>query len=66
MIDVQSLMHTEKVCEGPDGVMEQEDWYLGVLPRLTRYGVFGDELFMQTDLDRLGRDDVRFLVFQAK
>ena len=65
-IDVQSLMHTEKVCEGPDGVMEQEDWYLGVLPRLTCYGVFGDELFLQTDLDRLGRDDVRFLVFQAK
>ena len=65
-IDVQSLMHTEEVCERPDGVMEQEDWYLGVLPRLTRYGVFGDELFLQTDLDRLGRDDVRFLVFQAK
>ena len=65
-IDVQSLMHTEEVCERPDGVMEQEDWYLGVLPRLTRYGVFGDELFLQTDLDRLGRDDVRFLVFQTK
>ena len=65
-IDGQSLMHTEDVCEGPDGVMEQEDWYLRVLPRLRHYGVFSDELFLQTDLDRLGRDDVGFLVFQAE
>ena len=65
-IDVQSLVHTERVCVGEDGLMEQEDRYLGLLPRVTRYGVFGDELFLQTDLDRFGRDDEPFLVFEAK
>ena len=39
--------------------MEQEERYLGLLPRLARYGIYGDSLFVQTD------NDV-FLLFQAK
>ena len=57
--DVQSFSHTEKVCDGPDGLMEQEERYLDLLPRLTRYGMYGDGLFMRTD-------DDEFLLFQAK
>ena len=58
-VNVNSLFHTEKVCEGLEGLMEQEQEYLDLLPRLTRYGMYGDSLFMQTD------DDV-FLLFQAE
>ena len=57
--DVQSFSHTVKVCDGPDGLMEQEERYLDLLPRLTRYGMYGDGLFMRTD-------DDEFLLFQAK
>ncbi len=58
-VEVQSLRHTEKACEGPDGLMEQEERYLDLLSRMTRYGMYGDSLFMQTG------DDV-FLLFQAR
>ena len=39
--------------------MEQEERYLDVLPRVTRYGVYGDYLVLQTN------DDV-FLLFRAE
>ena len=58
-IDVQTLSHTELFCEGPDGLMEQEERFLDLLPRLERYGTYGDGLFMQTDGDV-------FLLFQAE
>ena len=58
-VDVQSFSHTEKAWDGPDGLMEQEERYLNLLPRLTRYGMYGDGLFMQTD-------DDEFLLFQAE
>ena len=58
-IDVSTFSHTEKACEGPDGLMEQEERYLELVPRLTRYGIYGNRLFMQTDGDE-------FLLFQAK
>ena len=58
-IDVQHFFSTAKLCETPDGLREQEELYLGLLPRLTRYGMYGDGLFMQTD------DDV-LLLFQAE
>ena len=58
-IEVQSLFHTEKECLGLDDLMEQEKRYLGVLPRLTRHGLYGDNLYMHTD------DDV-YLLFHAK
>ena len=57
--DVQFFSHTEKACDGPDGLMEQEERYLDLLPRLTRYGMYGDGLFMRTD-------DDEFLLFQAE
>ena len=57
-INALPLIHTEKACEGVFGLVEQEDRYLGLLPRLARYGIYGDSLFLQTD------DDV-FLLFQA-
>ena len=58
-IDALPLIHTEKACEGMYGLVEQEERYLGLLPRLARYGIYGDSLFVQTD------NDV-FLLFQAK
>ena len=57
-IDVSTFSHTEKACEGPDGLMEQEERFLDLLPRVQRYGTYGDGLFLQTD------EDV-FLLFQA-
>ena len=58
-IDFQSFFYTELECDGPDGLMEQEERYLDLLPRMTRYGMYGDGLFMQTD------DDM-FLLFEAE
>ena len=40
-MDVQSFVHTDNACRGPDGLMEQEESYLDLLPRLTRYHVYG-------------------------
>ena len=58
-IDALPLIHTKKACEGMYGLVEQEERYLGLLPRLARYDIYGDSLFVQTD------NDV-FLLFQAK
>ena len=57
-VNAQSLHHTARSCVGVEGVMEQEEQFLGLLPGVTRYGVFGDGLFMQS-----GKDV--FLLFQA-
>ena len=57
-IDEESLSHTGKACEGPEGMMEQEQRFLGLLPHVTRYGVYGDGLFMQAE-------DV-FVLYQAR
>ena len=59
MIDVQALPHTDKVCEGLDGLVEQGGRFLDLLARLKRYGTYGDALFLQTD-NRV------FLLFKAK
>ena len=58
-IDVQTLSHTELFCEGLDGLMEQEERFLDLLPRLERYGTYGDGLYLQTD-------NHVFLLFEAK
>lgn len=58
-IDVQTLSHTELFCEGLDGLMEQEEQFLALLPRLEGYGTYGDGLFLQTD-------NHVFLLFEAK
>ena len=57
-IDAETYFYTELGCFDSDGVMEQEERYLDVLPRVTRYGVYGDYLVLQTN------DDV-FLLFRA-
>ena len=58
-MNVQSFVHTDNACEGPDDLMEQEESYLDLLPRLTRYRMYGDYLLMQPDNDI-------FLLFRAK
>ena len=57
--DVQALSHTDKVCEGLDGLMEQEERFLDLLARLERYGTYGGGLFLRTD-NRV------FLLFEAR
>ncbi len=36
-IEVQSLFHTEKACEGPDGLMEQEERCLDLTSQLVGF-----------------------------
>ena len=48
-VDRQSFVSTAKLCEEPEGLMRQEDRYLDLVQRATRYGIYGDSLFMQTD-----------------
>ena len=57
-VDVRSIYGKEDTCEGR-GLMEQEARYLGLLPKLTQYWVYGDALYMRTN------DDV-FLLFGAE
>ena len=59
-VNVQLLHSTAMLCEGPDGLMEQEERYFGLVQRMTRYGIYGDGLFMQT------ADDVFLLFRQAE
>ena len=58
-VDARLLHLTAKLCEGPVGLMEQEERYFALINRLTRYGIYGDRLFLQT------ADDV-FLLFEAE
>ncbi len=58
-IDVQSYSHTEKLCEEREGLMEQGERFLDLLPRLERYGINGNGMFLHTD------DDV-FLLFSTR
>ena len=58
-VDRQHFFSTMMLCEEPDGLKEQEERYFSLVQRATRYGIYGDGLFMQTD------DDV-FLLFQAR
>ena len=58
-VDAHLLFQTAKLCEEPDGLMEQEKRYFGLVNRLSQYGIYGDRLLLQT------ADDV-FLLFQAK
>ena len=58
-IDSETFFYTELGCQDLEGVMEQEERYLDVLPSVTRYGVYGDHLVLQTN------DDV-FLLFRTE
>ena len=58
-IDIHSISHSEEVCEEPDALMGQEERFLDLVPRVKRYGIYGDGLFLKTDGDV-------FLLFNAK
>lgn len=58
-IDARSLSHTERYCGEPDGLMDQEERFLDLVPRMVRYGTYGDGLFLHAD------DDV-FLLLSAR
>ena len=57
-VDTGSIYREQETCEGR-GLMEQEERYFGLLPKLTQYWVYGDALYARTD------DDV-FLLFEAE
>ncbi len=44
LISIGSLGSTEKYCLWPEGVMDREGIYLGLLRKSTRYNVDGNEL----------------------
>lgn len=58
-LDSETFFYTAMLCQDLEGVMEQEERYLDVLPSVTRYGVYGDHLVLQTN------DDV-FLLFRTE
>ena len=47
-VDTGSIYHEEETCEGRE-LMEQEERYIGLLPKLTQYWVYGDALYVRTD-----------------
>lgn len=57
-IDTDTFFWQQVLCEA-EGVMEQEDRYLELLAGVTKFGVFGDGLYLLTE------DDV-FLVFKVR
>lgn len=58
-IDAQSLSSTLKLCGHTEGLMEQEQRYLDLLPNLTDYTIFGNNLAIQTNTDT-------FLLFHSR
>lgn len=57
-IDAEKFFWQQVLCEA-EGVMEQEERYLDLLAGVTKFGVFGDGLYLLTE------DDV-FLVFRVR
>ena len=57
-IDTDTFFWQQVLCEA-EGVMEQEERYLDLLAGVTKFGVFGDGLYLLTE------DDV-FLVFRVR
>ena len=58
-IDAQSYSQTQRACEGLDGLVEQEERYLDLMPRVASYRIYDDRLFLQADEDM-------FLLFKAE
>ncbi len=52
-VSAETLFWTERWCEEPEGVMKQEEQFLDLLPRFTRYEVFADYLVLWIDRDML-------------
>lgn len=60
LISIGSLASTEKYCLWPEGVMEREGIYLGLLQKSTRYNVDRDELTLSY------YDEKQLLVFRRQ
>lgn len=58
-LNTESFSYTEMRCDDMEKVMEQEERYFDTLPDVTRYGLYGNHLVLQTN------DDV-FLLFRAE
>ena len=52
-VSADTLSWTERWCEEPERVMEQEERFLDLLPSFTRYEVFGDYLVLWVDRDMI-------------
>ena len=52
-VDAETLSWTERWCDEPDRVMEQEERFLDLLPSFTRYEVFGNYLVLWVDRDTI-------------
>ena len=50
-VSADTLSWTERWCEEPQRVMEQEERFLDLLPGFTRYEVFGGYLVLWVDRD---------------
>ena len=50
-VSADTLSWTERWCEEPERVMEQEERFLDLLPGFTRFEVFGDYLVLWVDRD---------------
>ncbi len=59
-IDAESLSHTEKFCEEPDGLTKQEERFLELVPDVDRYGTFDDGLLLHAT------DEDIFLLLRAR
>jgi heat shock protein HslJ len=44
LISISTLISTERFCSGPDGIMEQEEYYLDTLLKVTEYEVSSSHL----------------------
>ena len=44
LISISTLISTEKFCSAPDGIMEQEEYYLDTLLKVTEYEVSSSHL----------------------
>jgi heat shock protein HslJ len=59
MLTIEGIAVTEMACMSPEGVMEQEVRYLGMLQEVSAYQVYGGRLWLETA-------DGRALVFVVK
>jgi heat shock protein HslJ len=55
----ENLTFTEMACMTPEGVLEQEDRYLYLLPEVSRYHLWAGQLWLETE-------DGRALVYSTK
>ncbi|NYT17260.1 MAG: META domain-containing protein, partial [Methanomicrobiales archaeon] len=60
LISIGSVASTEKYCLWPEGVMEREGVYLGLLQESTRFNVDRDELTLSY------YDEKQLLVFRRE